>query len=150
MTRRRPFPFYNIETKCMPPTDGIYHPAPGEFVELLMKVIKQWEMEEYVIIQSFDPRTLKYLHLHYPGIRTALLIEASDKNSFRKQISDLGFNPSIYSPEFSLVTEELIKNCHELNMKIIPWTVNDKSKMEELKSLGVDGLISDYPDRFQN
>src|SRR5258705_1416154 len=40
MTRRRPFPYYNIETKTQPATDNIYHPAPAEFVELLMAVIK--------------------------------------------------------------------------------------------------------------
>jgi glycerophosphoryl diester phosphodiesterase len=52
MTRRRPFPFYNIETKTQPATDNIYHPAPAEFVELLMKVITEKQMEDFVIIQS--------------------------------------------------------------------------------------------------
>ena len=148
MTARRPFPFYNIETKTLPATDNIYHPAPAEFVELLMKVIKENQMEDYVIIQSFDFRTLKYLHQHYPNIKTAMLVEANNKNSFRKQIKDIGFTPTIYSPEFLLVTDVLIKNCHDLNMQIIPWTVNDKKKIEELRKLGVDGIISDYPNLF--
>lgn len=148
MMARRPFPYYNIETKCLPATDHIYHPAPAEFVELLMKVIKEKQMEEYVIIQSFDFRTLKYLHTHYPKIKTAMLVEAKNKNSFRKQMNDMGYTPAIYSPEFSLVTSNLIQNCHTLNMKIIPWTVNDKKKIEELKKMGVDGIITDYPDLF--
>ena len=148
MTARRPFPFYNIETKSLPATDKLYHPIPADFVELLMKVIKENQMEDYVIIQSFDFRTLKYLHQHYPHIKTAMLIEANNKNSFRKQINDIGFTPTIYSPEFALITDGLIKNCHDLNMKIIPWTVNDKKKIEELKKMGVDGIISDYPNLF--
>lgn len=148
MTSKRPFPFFNIETKCLPATDNLYHPEPGEFVELLMKVIIEKQVEEYVIIQSFDPRSLQYLHAHYPQVKTALLIEADDKNSFRKQIKDLGFTPTIYSPDLALVTETLISNCHDLQIKIIPWTVNDKKKLDELKTMGVDGVISDYPDLF--
>ena len=150
MTARRPFPFYNIETKCLPATDNLYHPAPAEFVELLMKVIKENQMEDYVIIQSFDFRTLQYLHQHYPQIKTAMLIEADDRNSFRKQIKDIGFTPTIYSPEYTLVTDVLIKNCHDLNIKIIPWTVNDKKKIEEIKNMGVDGIMTDYPNLFND
>jgi glycerophosphoryl diester phosphodiesterase len=148
MTARRPVPFYNIETKSLPETDNKYHPAPAEFVELLMKEIKDNQMEEFVIIQSFDFRTLQYLHQHYPNIKTAMLVEAVSKSSFRKQMKDIGFTPTIYSPEFVMVIPELIKDCHDLNMKIIPWTVNDKKKIEELKGMGVDGIISDYPNLF--
>ena len=148
MTRKRPFPFYNIETKTTPASDNVFHPAPAEFVELLMKVIKEKQVEEYVIIQSFDMRTIKYLHTHYPQIKTALLVEANNRNSFRKQMNDLGFTPSIYSPNFLMVTDVLIKNCHDMNMKIIPWTVNDKKKIEDLKKMGVDGIITDYPNLF--
>ena len=46
MTARRPYPFFNIETKSLPAGDNIYHPEPAEFVELLMKVIKENQMEE--------------------------------------------------------------------------------------------------------
>lgn len=148
MTRRRPFPFYNIETKTNPATDNIYHPAPAEFVELLMTVIKEKQMEDYVIIQSFDFRTLQYLHQHYPAIKTAMLIEDYDKRTPEAQIAALGFTPTIYSPAYALVTEELIKKCHAQNIQIVPWTVNDKKEIERLKALGTDGIISDYPNLF--
>jgi glycerophosphoryl diester phosphodiesterase len=148
MTARRPFPFYNIETKCLPATDNKYHPAPAEFVELLIKEIKENQMEDYVIIQSFDFRTLQYLHKNYPKIKTAMLVEGNNKSSFRKQIKDIGFTPDIYSPEFTMVIPDLVKDCHDLNMKIIPWTVNDKKKIDELKKMGVDGIITDYPNLF--
>lgn len=148
MTRRRPMPLYNIETKTMPATDNIYHPAPAEFIELLMKVIKDYGMEEFVVIQSFDFRTLQYLNKNHPTIKTAMLVEGSNKNSFRKQLKDIGFTPTIYSPEHILVTQNLIEECHQQNIKIIPWTVNDKKEIERLKALGVDGIITDYPNLF--
>lgn len=150
MTRRRPMPFYNIETKTLPETDNKYHPEPAEFVELLMKEIKDNGMEDFVIIQSFDFRTLKYLHQHYPKIKTAMLVEGDSKSSFRKQMKDMGFTPTIYSPEFTMVIPDLIKDCHDLNMKIIPWTVNDKEKIKDLKKMGVDGIITDYPNLFND
>ncbi|HET9431869.1 MAG TPA: glycerophosphodiester phosphodiesterase [Chitinophagaceae bacterium] len=148
-TVARPAPYFNIETKCMPAGDGLYHPKPAEFVELLMAVVKEKGIEDRVIIQSFDFRTLRYLNQKYPGIKTAMLIEDFDRRGLEAQLADLGFTPTIYSPAYQLVNAELARKCHALGIKIIPWTVNDKSKIEELKSMGVDGLISDYPNLFK-
>ncbi len=148
MMARRPFPYYNIETKTTPATDNIYHPAPAGFVELLMKVIREKQMEEQVIIQSFDFRTLQYLHQKYPQIKTAMLIEDFDTRTFEQQLKALGFTPTIYSPAYKLVTKELIGKCHAQNIRVIPWTVNTKDEIEKYKGMGVDGIITDYPDLF--
>lgn len=145
---KRAFPDFNIETKTNSLTDTIFHPAPGEFVERLVSVIKEKNMEAHVVIQSFDFRTLKYLHEHYPSIRTAMLIEGFDKRGLDEQLKDLGFVPTIYSPAYELINDELIRKCHEQKMKVIPWTVNDKAKIDRLKKMGVDGIITDYPDLF--
>jgi glycerophosphoryl diester phosphodiesterase len=148
MTRKRPLPYFNIETKTNPEFDGVFQPDPGEFIELLMAVIKEKGIEDRVIIQSFDFRTLQYLHGKYPAIKTAMLIEDFDKRSLDEQIKALGFIPSVYSPAYQLMNGKLLKSCHQQNMKVIPWTVNDKAKIEELKKMGVDGIITDYPDLF--
>lgn len=143
-----PVPFFNIETKSNASTDNIFHPAPPEFVELLMQVIQRKEFTAKVIIQSFDFRTLKILHAKYPSVMTAALIEDYDKRSVRDHIGELGFTPTIYSPAYSLVNNDLVDYCHQHKMKLVPWTVNDKSKIEELKNMGVNGIITDYPDLF--
>ncbi|MEP7375052.1 MAG: glycerophosphodiester phosphodiesterase [Chitinophagaceae bacterium] len=148
MTSKRALPYLNIETKTDPATDNIYHPAPEEFVDELMKVIYSKKIEDRVIIQSFDFRTLRYLHQKYPLIKTAALIEDFDKRAIQDQLNSLGFIPTIYSPENKLVTEELVKKCHEQDIKVIPWTVNDKETITKLIAMGVDGIISDYPDLF--
>lgn len=144
--KKLPARFYNIETKSQVATDNIYHPVPSEFVELIMKVIKEKKIEARTIIQSFDVRTLQYLHKNYPRIQTALLIE--DKGSLQEHVARLGFTPDIYSPEYKLVNPTLIKQCKEMGMQIIPWTVNEINKMKELKETGVDGIITDYPNRI--
>ena len=147
-TAKRPFPYFNIETKTTASTDNIYHPGPAAFVELLMNVIKEKGMEQYVIIQSFDYRTLKIVHEKYPAIQTALLIEENEPASIQENLDALGFMPSILSPHYALVTKELVDVWHSHHKKIIPWTVNDKKEIDRLKVLGVDGIISDYPNLF--
>lgn len=141
--------FYNIETKTQPATDNIFHPDPEVFVNTLMKVVEKKKITDRVVIQSFDFRTLIYLNKKYPKIKTAALIEGNDKRSLDEIIKVLGFTPTIYSPSFNLVTSTLVAECHAKNIRIIPWTVNDRANIERLKAMGVDGIISDYPDLFQ-
>ena len=146
--KKIPLPFYNIETKSNPQTDHIFHPAPEEFVELLMHVVNQKKIMERVIIQSFDFRTLQVMNRKYPLVKTALLIEDYDKRGVDIQLQELGFTPSIYSPHYSLVTPELVRKCHDQKMKLIPWTVNDETTIRQLQKMGVDGIITDYPNLF--
>jgi len=146
--KKRELPFYNIETKSLPATDNIYHPAPEQFVQLLMETILAKNISARVIIQSFDPRTLQVVHQKYPSVKTALLIEGFDKRELDAQLKQLGFIPTIYSPEYILVTDSLLEHCHQQNIKVIPWTVDDKPTIERLKKSGVDGIITDYPNLF--
>src|SRR5690606_14963999 len=99
----------------------------------------------WVIIQSFDVRTLQVLNKKYPQVKTALLVSSG---SVEENLQKLGFKPTIYSPNYKLVDAGLVKICHEKQMKVLPWTVNTKQEINNLKALGVDGIISDYPNLF--
>ena len=147
--KNKHLPFYNIETKSTAATDNIYHPAPAEFVELIMQVIKEKKIEDRTIIQSFDIRPLQYLHEHYPSIKTSYLFELPSDKTFAERLKELGFLPTIYSPDEKLVSPLLVKQCRELGIKLVPWTINDIKRMKELKQMGVDGLISDFPDLYK-
>jgi len=136
-------PDYNIETKMIRKGDGEFQPSPEEFVETIMAIVKEKRIEKRVIIQSFDIRTLQYLHQKYPKIRTSLAID--EKEDFENNIKDLGFKPTIYSPYAVLVGKNLVDKCHAAGVKIIPWTVNSVSELQYLINLGVDGVITDYP-----
>jgi len=78
-----------------------------------------------------------------------MLIEDFDKRGLDSQVKDLGFTPTIYSPAYALLNDSLVERCHQLKMKVIPWTVNDKTSIDQLRSMGVDGIITDYPDLFK-
>jgi glycerophosphoryl diester phosphodiesterase len=140
----RPAPYYNIETKTTPAGDGTYHPAPEEFVRLLLAVIAAKGIQNRAIIQSFDPRTLEVVHRTQPRLRTALLVQNQD--GLEKNLQRLSFVPSIYSPYYKLVTASLVQACHQQRMQVIPWTVNTPDEAAALLQQQVDGLITDYPD----
>ena len=140
--------FYNIEIKSNAKNYGKNHPPVEEFVDLAMAVINSGGIAGRTIIQSFDPRALIVMHRKYPKVKTALLIEQKDKRSIREQLDEIGFTPTIYSPNYHLVTPELVRECHNLKMKVLPWTPNTLEELRRLKDMGVDGIITDYPDLF--
>ncbi|GGI22291.1 glycerophosphodiester phosphodiesterase family protein [Pedobacter mendelii] len=136
-------PVYSIETKTIKNGDNEFQPEPAEFVDLIMDVVNAKKISKRVIIESFDMRTLQYLHEKYPKIQTSLLID--EKEPFEDYIEKLGFKPTIYSPYSVLVGKGLVDRCHAMGIKIIPWTVNTVKEIKYFKSLGVDGIITDYP-----
>jgi glycerophosphoryl diester phosphodiesterase len=136
---------YNLEIKSSPEGDGEFHPHVEEFVDRVVDLADQYLPLERVVIQSFDVRVLKYAHTKYPQIRLALLVE--NMKSIDWNLNNLGFKPSIYSPYFKLIKKDHVRYVHDQQIRIIPWTVNDPEDMKRLKSWGVDGLITDYPDR---
>ena len=144
-THALPPVYYNIETKSLPDGDNILHPEPTPFVDLLVDVLKEKDILDRTIIQSFDVRTLQYAKEVYPDIRLSLLIV--NKDLPEENIEKLGFVPDIYSPYYLLVNEKLVTYAHQQNIEVIPWTVNEPTEIKRILSLGVDGLITDYPDR---
>ncbi|MEO6289431.1 MAG: glycerophosphodiester phosphodiesterase family protein [Ginsengibacter sp.] len=138
---------YNIEIKSAESTDNIFHPAPEKFADLLMDVISAKGIQSRVIIQSFDPRSLKIVRQKYPSMKISLLIE--NQNIPLSEFQKIhGFKPDIMSPGYSLLTKGIVDSLHEKNIKVIPWTVDDLASAQNLYEMGVDGIITDYPDRI--
>ena len=116
------------------------------FCDLVYESIKELLAEGRVTVQSFDVRILQYWLQKWPETSLALLVE--NRNTIRQNLDLLGFRPRIYSPEYVLLSEQDIAYLHHEGMKVVPWTVNEKTDMTRLISWGVDGMITDYPDRF--
>jgi glycerophosphoryl diester phosphodiesterase len=136
---------YNVEIKSSPETDRKFHPSIEEYSDLVYGVIDEYIPLERLVIQSFDFRVLKYWHTKYPGIRLAALVD--NAKSIDANLDALGFNPAVYSPDFKLLTREKVQQLHQLKLRVVPWTVNEIADMLSLKGMGVDGLITDYPNR---
>jgi len=137
--------YYNIETKSTPAGDGIYNPTPDVFVKIMMDVINSKHINKRVIIQSFDVRTLQVLHKTDPKMKLAYLVGKIDVD---EDLKKLGFTPDIYSPYYTFVNADIVKKVHDDKMLILPWTVDEEKDMKALADLGVDGIISNYPDKL--
>jgi glycerophosphoryl diester phosphodiesterase len=136
---------YTIELKSAPEFDELYHPLPERFVTLVLEVIRQAGTMDRCILQSFDKRILKAIHEQEPEVQVSLLLDRAF--NLENEIESLGFIPEFLGPQFSMVTPDLISHCHEKGILVVPWTVNELSDMQWLSDIGVDGIITDYPDR---
>ncbi|MFT4603428.1 MAG: glycerophosphoryl diester phosphodiesterase [Rhodothermales bacterium] len=139
--------FWNIETKSTLAGDGTHHPDPEVFARLLYEVVQEGGIQKHTVIQSFDPRTLQVLRAMDPSLRLSILVDSRRAADPEGTVADLGFTPEVYSPNHAPLTVELVKRIQAMGMEVVPWTVNDPVRMQELLEMGVDGLITDYPDR---
>lgn len=139
---------WNIEIKSHPDWDGLRHPPVADFVRLVVAEVRALGLEKTATVQSFDIRALQELHRQAPDLTLAYLIE--NAQGFDYNMARLGFKPAIYSPYYLLADKTLVSQCHQSGMKLIPWTVNEANAMRDLLRLGVDGIITDYPDRIRS
>jgi glycerophosphoryl diester phosphodiesterase len=139
---------YNIETKISEETDNVFHPAPNEFVELLTEVLKKAGIEKRTTIQSFDPRSLVILHNKKAPFKLSYLLEATSRKNALEVIRELGFKPDFISPEYTMVDESYVRDFHDNQIQVVVWTVNRSEDIQKMAALRVDGIISDYPNRF--
>jgi glycerophosphoryl diester phosphodiesterase len=171
LAKAHPAPVHlNIETKLDPthPDDTV---DPATFARLVVDAVHEAHFENRVSVQSFDWRTLRELKKLDASIATACLtIETNDSDNVKPSAGgasvwtaglDLrdyeGSVPrlahaagcTIWSPLARNVTPATIAEAHALKMQVLPWTVNDPATMARLIEQGVDGLITDYPDRLR-
>lgn len=139
---------YNIETKSVPNQYGIMYPYPETFAQLLYQELsildENYDLFERIIIQSFDPATLIEFRKLNGDIKLAMLV--ADDRSIDSYVTALGFVPEIWSPNYRLLTADFVSEAHDRGMKVIPWTVNTVEEMRKQLKMGVDGIITDYPD----
>jgi glycerophosphoryl diester phosphodiesterase len=144
--KARDLPNFNIEIKSNPEWDERFTPSVETFARLVVDEIRALGIQDRGIVQSFDPRALRAVKALAPGLPTALLV--GNYNGVAANLEALGYRPEVYSPYYKLVSANVVRTVHEQGMKIIPWTVNEVTEMRALIQMGVDGIITDYPDRI--
>lgn len=164
----------NIETKSYPdPASAGYknNADPKKFVEVFNNIVKKYDMEDRVVLQSFDWQTLIEMKKLNPNISTSALWQEQpswgrDSESLRRyekkkspwlgglDIKDYQGNPvkaahaigaDIISSYYTEISKQDVDEAHSLGMKVVPWTVNNEKDMNMLLDMGVDGIISDKP-----
>ena len=159
---------YNIETKITPNSPA--SPDPESLVTALLKVIDRAGVAARVTIQSFDWRSLQQVQSRAPGIPTVYLTVAQSwMNNLEGGQAGAsawlaGFDRDaqasvpalvkaaggqIWSPYWKELSSDELKQAQALGLKVVVWTVNAPDAMARLIDLGVDGIITDYPDRLR-
>jgi len=141
---KHPLPIYIIEIKSNWITDNKLHPPPEEFVRLVLDEIKPFGINERILIQSFDMRPLDIIHKINPGIMLGMLVRSP--RFIRRRMKALSFTPHTCGTYYKLTSERWVKRIHSLGMKSLVWTENEKSDMLNHLKMGVDGIITDYPE----
>jgi glycerophosphoryl diester phosphodiesterase len=155
---------FDIETKVFPhrPNDTV---TPEVFVDTLLAAIRAAGMSERVMIQSFDWRTLALVQRLEPAMRTVYLtIESRNSNNVQDPAWTAGRiardYPSvpamikaaggrIWAPNYNNIDATSAQRAHDVGLQLVPWTVNEAADMRRLIDWGVDGIITDYPDRLR-
>ena len=142
---------YDIEIKSDPSGDGavegVNWPEYHEFTDLCMEVLDAAGLEDRLMIQCFDERVLNYIHEQYPGHILAYLVEGWETD-FDEFMGKLDFTPEWLSAPHEIVDADLIAKARGRGMKVNTWTVDEPDEMRRLIDLGVDAIISNYPDRL--
>ena len=161
---------FNIETKITP-TSAAETPDPDAFAAAVATAIRDAGLTARASVQSFDWRTLMAMRRIAPEIeRVCLTAEALNFDTIKR--GEPGPSPwtagldidefagsvprlvaaagcAVWSPLYRNAKVDDVAAAKALDLKVIPWTVNERADMERLIALGVDGLITDYPDRLR-
>lgn len=134
----------NIEVKSDKEWYGEFQPHPKEFSALVHQFILDNNLSQKCIVQSFDVEFLnEFKTRSFESIELGLLVE--NEIDVNAQLVQLDFIPEYFNPEYVLLTEEVLSELHSRSIKVLVWTVNNKESILRMKKLGVDGIISDYP-----
>jgi glycerophosphoryl diester phosphodiesterase len=137
-----PSPKFSIEIKSEAKDYNTFQPEPKEFVKLVLDEIRSLGIEDHTILQSFDINVLEVLHQQENRkFSISFLVDSGRK--LNTHLSKITFVPEVFSPAYQMVSPKMILECHAAGIKIIPWTVNDKETMNQLKEWKCDGAITD-------
>lgn len=137
---------FNIEPKQSSPS----------IVKNFCSILRNKKMTEKVIVGSFRQEVLDEFRIECPEVATsASPSEVTSFLTYQKTGLSESYSPPMQAlqvPEYignlQVVTKDFVESAHKMNLKVHVWTVNETEDMKRLLALGVDGIMTDYPDRL--
>lgn len=111
----------------------------------LVGMLRATDQLARAVILSFDPGTLEAIRRIEPTLMTGLLFERPEADMVEAAV---GVGARQLGPRRDLVTRELVEHAHRSDLQVVTWTVDEPTEMRSLASLGVDGIMTNYPDRL--
>ncbi len=122
-----------------------YDSAWGMHHALVGALRKEQDAARTIVI-SFDAATLESVRKLDASVMTGLLLEAKDMDATKRAV-EVGARQ--LCPKFSIVTRDFVHEAHRADLHVATWTVNQAEDMRALIAAGVDGIMTDFPDRLQ-
>ena len=98
-----------------------------------------------VVILSFDPSALDSVHRLDSTMMTGLLFEHPSNDLVERTVR-AGARQLVGRGD--LLTPDVVDKAHRAGLQVVAWTINEAEQMQRLIAAGVDGMITDYPDRL--
>ncbi len=124
----------------------IKHGAAWGMHHALVGALQSAENAARTVVISFDTSTLAPLPKLDPGIMMGLLVDHARPDPVQTA-TELGARQ--LCPRADLVTSELVDKAHAADLQVVAWTVNDPKQMRSLIQTGIDGIMTDRPDRLR-
>lgn len=113
----------------------------------LVGALRNPEDAARTVVISFDPGTLADLRKLDATIMTGVLVDEARADLVKASV-DAGARQ--LCPRSTLVTSALVEEAHRSDLHIATWTVNDPEEMRAVIAAGVDGVMTDFPDRLRS
>lgn len=137
---------YNLELKHRAEWEPALCPEANAFVRMVLEEVNRLGIAERTILQSFSAPILEAIHVQAPDMATAWLVNTA--GTADEQLAKLSFQPEVYSPKWTLLDAETVHDLQSRGLQVIPWTVNEGADLFAMMQMGVDGIITDHPDRL--
>lgn len=127
----------NIEVK----SGYIFYPG---IEEKLVHMVKEYNFQDNVIFSSFNHYSLRDIKAIDPSMRIGLLYADGlvEPYIYAKRLDAEALHPS-----YNNIIPELVEGCKKNGIKLNPYTIDDDGEIEMIMKAGVDGVITNYPDR---
>jgi glycerophosphoryl diester phosphodiesterase len=131
--------------------------AQPSLVKSFCRMLRESGAKERVTVASFSSQVLGEFRRECPEVKTSASMDevialASDLQAGRALAADETRTRVVQVPESAggrgWLTADLVAAAHRGGLEVHVWTVNDEAAMRRLLALGVDGIMTDYPDKL--
>lgn len=124
--------------------------------EIIIKILEENDFVKQCVIHCFNSVSLKKIRTHHPEVRIQKLVLGNIfflplHIDYRPQLGHYHHYDFVsgINPNHKYINEMMLKKIQQKGQTVYVWTQNDEEKMKELISLGVDGIITDYPEKLK-
>lgn len=133
----------NLEWK----RNQLRYPDVTALIQHFLKILKKHNMMDRVILSSFDHQLIQSVNQQSPSPKTGIVVCG---NWLHMQKELRAISPDVLFLHYEMLTSDTVSFVQNHDMKLVVWTVNTVASAQTVKQMGVDGIITDYPEEMRD